>query len=66
MLHDMLGIYEDIKPRFVKRYAELSKSIFEAVSSYTREVKTSMFPDEPNTFHMSRKELDKFKKAKKK
>ena len=66
VLHDMLGIYEDIRPKFVKRYAELSKSIFDAVSSYTHEVKTGRFPGEPNTFHMSPEELDKFRKAKKK
>lgn len=66
VLHDMLGIYEDIRPKFVKRYAELSKSIFDAVSSYTREVKTGRFPEEPNTFHMSPEELDRFRKAKKK
>lgn len=66
VLHDMLGIYEDIRPKFVKRYAELSKSIFDAVSSYTREVKAGRFPEELNTFHMSPEELDRFRKAKKK
>lgn len=66
VLHDMLGIYEDIRPKFVKRYAELSKSIFEAVASYTREIKTGRFPEESNIFHMSPEELDKFRKAKKK
>jgi 3-methyl-2-oxobutanoate hydroxymethyltransferase len=66
VLHDLLGIYEDIRPRFVKRYAELSKSIFDAVSSYTREVKTGRFPEESNTFYMNPEELDRFRKAKKK
>jgi 3-methyl-2-oxobutanoate hydroxymethyltransferase len=66
VLHDMLGIYEDIKPKFVKRYAELSKSIQEAVSSYTREVKSGKFPEEQNTFHMSPDELDKLRKVSKK
>ena len=66
VLHDMLGIYEDIKPRFVKRYAEMSKSIFEAVASYTREVKSGKFPEEPNTFHMGPEELGKFMRANKK
>lgn len=66
VLHDMLGIYEDIRPKFVKRYAELSKSIFDAVSCYTREVRAGSFPGEPNTFHMSTEELDRFRKAKKK
>ncbi|HKZ62213.1 MAG TPA: 3-methyl-2-oxobutanoate hydroxymethyltransferase [Nitrososphaera sp.] len=66
VLHDMLGIYEDIRPKFVKRYAELSKSIFDAVSNYTSDVKAGKFPEESNTFHMGAEELDKFKKARKK
>jgi len=66
VLHDMLGIYEDIRPRFVKRYAELSKSIFDAVTGYTREVKAGRFPEESNTFHMTPEEIERFKKAKRK
>jgi 3-methyl-2-oxobutanoate hydroxymethyltransferase len=61
VLHDMLGIYQDIRPRFVKRYAELSKEIFDAVSSYNHDIKTGTFPEESNTFHMDAKELDKWK-----
>lgn len=61
VLHDMLGIYQDIRPRFVKRYAELSKEIFDAVSNYNHEIKTGAFPEESNTFHMDEKELDKWK-----
>jgi 3-methyl-2-oxobutanoate hydroxymethyltransferase len=61
VLHDMLGIYQDIRPKFVKRYAELNKEIFDAVSDYNHEVKTGMFPGESNTFHMDAKELDKWK-----
>lgn len=62
VLHDMLGIYENIKPRFVKRYTELSKSIFEAISAYTQDVKASRFPEEQNTFHMSPEELERLRK----
>ena len=61
VLHDMLGIYEDIRPKFVKRYAELSKEIFDAVSSYNHDIKAGIFPDESNTFHMDAKELEKWK-----
>jgi 3-methyl-2-oxobutanoate hydroxymethyltransferase len=61
VLHDMLGIYQDIRPKFVKRYAELNKEIFDAVSSYNHEVKIGTFPGESNTFHMDAKELDKWK-----
>ena len=61
VLHDMLGIYEDIRPRFVKRYAELSNEIFDAVSNYNHDIKAGTFPDESNTFHMDAHELDKWK-----
>ena len=61
VLHDMLGIYQDIRPKFVKRYSELNKEIFDAISSYNHEVKTGMFPEESNTFHMDARELDKWK-----
>jgi 3-methyl-2-oxobutanoate hydroxymethyltransferase len=57
VVHDMLGIYEDIKPKFVKRYAEFSKLILDAISQYTTDVKFNKFPEEQNVFHMSSKEF---------
>jgi 3-methyl-2-oxobutanoate hydroxymethyltransferase len=64
VLHDLLGIYEDIKPRFVKRYAELAKPILDAVSGYTQDVKEGKFPGEQNTFHMNPEELEKLRRRK--
>ncbi len=64
VLHDLLGIYEDIKPRFVKRYAELAKPILDAVSGYTQDVKEGKFPGEQNTFHMNPEELEKLRRKK--
>ena len=63
VLHDMLGIYEDMKPKFVKRYAEVSKSIFDAVSVYISDVKSSKFPSEENILHISPAELDQIRKT---
>jgi 3-methyl-2-oxobutanoate hydroxymethyltransferase len=63
VIHDMLGIYEDIKPKFVKRYAEFSKLILEAVLEYTNDVKSSKFPEEQNTFHMNPNEFKDLRKA---
>ncbi len=64
VLHDLLGIYEDIRPKFVKRYAELAKPILDAVSSYTQDVKAGRFPGEQNTFHMNPEELEKLRRRK--
>ncbi len=63
VLHDMLGIYEDFKPKFVKRYAEMSRLIYDAVSMYITEVKGSKFPQESNTFHMDPEELKGLREA---
>jgi 3-methyl-2-oxobutanoate hydroxymethyltransferase len=57
VLHDLLGIYEDIKPKFVKRYAELAKLIFEAILQYNNDVRYGRFPEEQNAFHMSQDEI---------
>jgi len=66
VVHDMLGIYEDIKPKFVKRYGEFSKLIQAAISQYTTDVKSSKFPEERNIFHMSSDEFKELNKMLKK
>jgi len=45
VLHDLLGIFEDKKPKFVKVYANLAPIIKQAVSSFIDEIKTKKFPD---------------------
>jgi 3-methyl-2-oxobutanoate hydroxymethyltransferase len=62
VLHDMLGIYEDIRPKFVKRYADLSNSIFQAVSRYRSDVKSAKFPEEQNFFHMNSNDYKELQK----
>ncbi len=47
---DMLGI-SGFYPKFVKKYANLNRSIEKAVKKYTREVKLSKFPSKINFLH---------------
>src|SRR5271163_4776689 len=42
--HDMLGLFDDLKPRFVKQYADVGPRIVEAVQDYCREVRDGSFP----------------------
>ena len=42
--HDMLGLFDDIKPRFVKQYGELGRELVKAVETYCREVREGVFP----------------------
>ena len=46
VMHDMLGINKGFSPKFLRRYADLSSVINEAVSHYIDDVKTSDFPNE--------------------
>jgi len=48
--HDMLGMFEAFKPKFVRRYAELGKSIEDAVRDYVRDVKTTEYPDKSESY----------------
>lgn len=56
---DMVGMYEDLKPKFVKTYAEAGKMIKEAVSQYSQEVKSSAFPEEQHSFKLADGLLEK-------
>jgi len=51
VVHDMLGLFDDFTPKFVKRYANLKETIGGAVRSYMEEVRTAAFPAEEHTFH---------------
>jgi 3-methyl-2-oxobutanoate hydroxymethyltransferase len=48
--HDMLGLFQDLKPRFVKQYAEVGAAISGAVEEYCREVREGRFPGPEHTF----------------
>jgi 3-methyl-2-oxobutanoate hydroxymethyltransferase len=49
VLEDMLGLTERA-PKFVRRYADLGPSIFEAVTRYAEEVRARSFPGPENTY----------------
>jgi 3-methyl-2-oxobutanoate hydroxymethyltransferase len=48
--HDMLGLFEDVHPRFVKQFAELGDAVKGAVQSYCREVREGTFPGTEHSF----------------
>jgi 3-methyl-2-oxobutanoate hydroxymethyltransferase len=50
VLHDMLGLFEEFAPKFVKRYAHLSQEIRRAVQTYRDEVKQGTYPDKAHSF----------------
>lgn len=48
--HDMLGLYEKFKPKFVRRYAEMGKEMMEATVQYIDEVKNAAFPGDDESY----------------
>jgi 3-methyl-2-oxobutanoate hydroxymethyltransferase len=48
--HDMLGLFDDFKPRFVKQYADLKQVMTSAVKDFIDDVKARQFPAEEHSF----------------
>jgi 3-methyl-2-oxobutanoate hydroxymethyltransferase len=51
VIHDLLGLLGDFRPKFVKQYCNLQKDIDGAVKNFIEEVKTGAFPDDSHSFH---------------
>lgn len=50
VVHDMLGITHDFKPRFLRQYADLNRIITDAVKKYIEDVKGQHFPNEDESY----------------
>ena len=48
--HDMLGLFEGFRPKFVRRYAELGDAIRQAAAAYAEDVRSRRFPSESESF----------------
>ena len=49
---DMLGMYSDFTPKFVKKYGDIGKMIKEAFASYIKETQNGSFPAPEHVFKM--------------
>ena len=58
--HDLLGLYQGKKPRFVKRYAELATEIRDAIERYAADVRSGAFPGDEHTYSIPDEELAAF------
>lgn len=57
--HDILGLFERFKPKFVKQFAQLGQEVVRAIHLYHEEVKSSLFPVEEHTFGLSDEVIQK-------
>lgn len=56
---DMLAVYADMKPKFVKQYAQIGTQMREAFRTYRQEVADGTFPAEEHTFKMDEHIIDR-------
>ncbi len=59
--YDLLGVFTDFKPKFTKRYANLTEVAVKGLTAYVEEVKGGTFPDDAHSYSVDPKELDAFR-----
>jgi len=56
---DMLGLYKELSPKFLKVYLDLSDMIVRALSQFREEVETGIFPTQEHSYTINDQELEK-------
>ena len=56
---DMLGLYKEMAPRFLKVYADISRSIINALTEFRQEVEGGVFPAAEHCYQIDEPELQK-------
>ena len=51
VFHDLLGLEDRIRPKFVRRYAELGVTAVDAVARFAADVRAGTFPSSDETYH---------------
>jgi len=57
VLHDVLGLFGEFKPKFAKRYADIGAQVADALREFDREVRDGSFPTAEHSFTMKDSEL---------
>lgn len=58
---DLLGMFSDFVPKFVKHFANVGDEVKKGVAAYCGEVKAGTFPDDAHSFHISKEIVDSLK-----
>src|SRR3954454_11667048 len=61
VLHDLLGINDGFKPKFVRRYAEIKAEMVRGVKAYAEDVRTRVFPSAEHSYGIAPEELDRLR-----
>ncbi len=61
VIQDLLGMYDKIKPKFAKRYMNLSEDIVKSLKEYKNDIQNQTFPSVEHSFEMESNELEKLR-----
>jgi 3-methyl-2-oxobutanoate hydroxymethyltransferase len=61
VLHDLLGINDGFKPKFVKRFAAVREHMLRGVEAYAEAVRTRRFPAPEHTYGIAPEELERLR-----
>jgi 3-methyl-2-oxobutanoate hydroxymethyltransferase len=59
--HDLLGIHEGHRPKFVKQYADVKEAMVRGVEAYAEEVRTRRFPGPEHAYGIAPEELERLR-----
>jgi 3-methyl-2-oxobutanoate hydroxymethyltransferase len=60
LCYDLLGVFTDFKPKFTKRYANLTEVAVNGIRAYVKDVKDGTFPDDEHSYGVDEKEYERF------
>jgi 3-methyl-2-oxobutanoate hydroxymethyltransferase len=63
VFHDVLGLFVDFVPKFVKQFAQLREPMLQALTAFRREVEAGEFPGEAHSYGLDDSELRRFLEA---
>ena len=58
--YDLLGVFTDFKPKFTKRYANLTEVAVGGLRRFVEEVKSGAFPDDDHSYGVAEEEYERF------
>jgi 3-methyl-2-oxobutanoate hydroxymethyltransferase len=62
VINDMLGLFTDFKPKFLKYFADVGSSVRIALESYKNEVEKGLYPDKEHSYDFPQQDLDEINK----
>ena len=60
LCYDLLGVFTDFKPKFTKRYANVTEVAVNGIKAYVSDVKAGTFPDDDHSYTVDQREYERF------